>query len=423
MVVTGDRDAVPAVHEPLRQLEHQPDATATAGLAADVIMDERYVHLPAAARIEAAPMRILVFNPSYPPVRCGVGDYTRGLAHALAAAGNEVTVVTGQQVTPAAAGPPRVLPLLRNWDVGGFVRQAWPRVRRLHPDVVVSCFPAVVQGSRSRLLYLLPGLAKGLLGRPRAVFVLHEYIRIGESHRRWLPLALLAADRVVAVTEAERDAVVARYPRLASKIVVRHNPPNVPIAPDDPAADAAMRANLGPADRPLLAYFGFIWDPKKGFEELLGALALTEAMLVVSGSLDPENAYHAHIASEIARLDLEDRVRWLGYLDEAEIGRLLRAADAVVLPFRGGAESGFTSLLAALVNGAVVITTQGPRNPPWLRDGETAQLVPERDTEAIAAAIVRLASDAALAVRLRAGARALSFGWDELVEAVTGQQP
>lgn len=370
-----------------------------------------------------APMRILVFNPSYPPVRCGVGDYTRGLAVALAAAGNDVTVVTAAQAAPPDDGPPRVVPLLRNWDVGEFVRRALPRVRRPRPDVVVSCFPAVVQTSRSRLLFLLPGLAKALLGRPRTVFILHEYVRIGETHRRWLQLALRTADQIVAVTEAERDAVLERNPQLAPKMVVRHNPPNVPIAPDDPAADEALRATLGPADRPLLAFFGFIWDPKKGFEELLAALARTDAELVVTGSLEPGNAYHAHIASEIERLDLAERVRWLGFLDEARVGHLLRAADVVALPFRGGAESGFTSMLAGLVNGAAVVTTQGTRNPPWLRDGETVLLVPEHDPEALAAAIVRVASDPALAARLRSGARALSFGWDDIVGAVTGERP
>ncbi len=72
-------------------------------------------------------------------------------------------------------------------------------------------------------------------------------------------------------------------------------------------------------------------------------------------------------------------MRWLGFLDEVAVGRLLRVADAVALPFRGGAESGYTSLLEAAVNGAAVITTRGPQNPPWLVDGETALLVDAGD--------------------------------------------
>ena len=89
-------------------------------------------------------MRILVFNPSYPPVACGVGNYTRGLAEALVRAGHDVTVVTGPSAT-ATADNPRVLALLREWDIGAFLR-AWPRFSRPRPDVVVSGFPSVIRG-------------------------------------------------------------------------------------------------------------------------------------------------------------------------------------------------------------------------------------------------------------------------------------
>jgi glycosyltransferase involved in cell wall biosynthesis len=362
-------------------------------------------------------MRILVFNPSYPPVACGVGDYTHGLAAALVRAGHDVTVVTCATSTTAADGPPRVLPLLRDWGVGAFLR-AWPRFSRPRPDLVVSCFPAVVDGSYARLLYLLPALAKALLGRPRTTFIVHEFVRTGETERRLLRLALWAADGVVAVTEAERDAVVARYPFLVARTVVRHNAPSVPVAAHDPAADARMRAAFAPRERPVIAFFGLIWAAAKGFEELLEALARTDALLVATGSLDPANAYHARVAAQIERLGIGDRVRWLGFLGDDDVGRLLRAVDAVVLPYRGGAESGYTSLLAALVNGAAVVTTRGPQTPPWLRDGETALLVGPSDPAALAGAIDRLLADERLATRVRAGARELSFGWEEIVEAV-----
>jgi glycosyltransferase involved in cell wall biosynthesis len=345
-----------------------------------------------------------------------VGDYTRGLAAALVRDGHDVTVVTGASSAPRD-GPPRVSPVLRDWGVGAFLRARGGLVRP-RPDLVVSGFPAVIDGPRARLLYLLPGLAKALLGWPRTTFVLHEFVRTGETERRLLWLALRAADRIVAVTEAERDAVVARYPSVAGRTVVRHNAPSVPVAAHDPDADARTRAALAPLERPVIAFFGLIWAAAKGFEELLEALALTDAVLVATGSLDLGNAYHAHIASQIQRLGLGDRVRWLGFLSDDEVGRLLRAADAVALPYRGGAESGYTSLLAALVNGAAVVTTRGPQNPPWLRDGETAVLVGPRDPAALASAIGRLLADGALARRVRAGARALSFGWEEIVEAV-----
>jgi glycosyltransferase involved in cell wall biosynthesis len=365
-------------------------------------------------------MRILVFNPSYPPVACGVGAYTRGLATALVRAGHHVTVVTGAASTIPADGPPRVLAPLRDWGVRAFLR-AWPRFARPRPDVVVSSYPAVVEGSYARMLFLLPGLAKALLGRPRTIFIVHEFIRADETEQRLLGLALRAADRIVAVTEAERDAIVTRYPSVAARAVVRHNPSTVPVASCDPQADARMRVGLAPPERPVIGFVGLLRAASKGFEELLEALARTDALLVATGSLDPANAYHAHVDEEIERLGLGERVRWMGFLSDDEAGRLLRTVDVVVLPYRGGAESGYTSLLAALVNGAAVITTRGPGSPPWLRDGETALLVPSGDPAARASAIERLLSDDGLAARIRAGARGLSFGWEEIVEAVTAR--
>jgi len=368
---------------------------------------------------ERARMRILVLNPSYPPVACGVGAYTQGLAEALVRAGHDVTVITCAASTTMVDGPPRVLPLLRQWGLIAFL-QAWPHFPRPRPDLVVSNYPAACDGSHSAL-YLIPGLAKLLLGRPRTIFIVHEFVRSGEIEQRLLRLPLWAANRIVAVTEAERDAIVTRYPSVAARTVVRHNPPTIPVAAVDPEADTRMRAALASHERPVIGFIGLLWGAPKGFEDLLEALARTDALLVATGSLDPANAYHAQIAALIEQLRLGERVRWLGFVSDEEAGRLLRAVDAVVLPYRGGAESGYTSLLAALVNGAAVITTRGPHNPPWLRDGGTALLVDREDPAALARAITHMLTDERLAAQVRTGARELSFGWDELVEAVTAK--
>lgn len=366
-------------------------------------------------------MRVLICNASYPPVACGVGDYTRGLAEALVDAGHEVTVVTSARSTARRDGL-RVFPILREWDIRRVAR-SWSEFARPRPDVVVSCFPAAVEGRYSRLLmYLFPGLAKALLGRPRTVYIVHEFVRSGERERRLLKLPFWATDRIIAVTEAERQAIVARYPRLAARTVVRHNPPTIPVVRADGEAEARLRTALAPEGRPLIGFIGILWGAPKGFEDLLDALAQTDAILVATGSLDPSSAYHSRIAARIARLNVAERVRWLGSVSDEEAARLLRVVDAVVLPYRGGAESGYTSLLAALVNGAAVITTRGSQTPRWLREGGTALLVAPEDPAMLAGAITRLLSDSSLAAKLRAQAERLSFDWKELVEAVVSDR-
>ena len=157
--------------------------------------------------------------------------------------------------------------------------------------------------------------------------------------------------------------------------------------------------------------------PARGLEELLEAVARSDALLTATGTLDPANEYHAHLAARIEQLGLGDRVRWMGTLGDEQAGRFLRSVDAVALPYQGGAESGYTTLLAALINGAAVMTARSAAARK-VRDGETAVLVEPCDPAGLAAAIDRVRGERQLAERVRAGARSLSFGWGRVVAAV-----
>ena len=363
-----------------------------------------------------ARVRILVFNPSLPPIPCGIGQYTASVAGALSDTGHEVTVVTSAELEGAPTPGPRVrvVPALRHWAPLDYAR-AWPRFAQPRPDLVVSGYPSVIPGPKARLLYLLPGLAKLTLGRPRTVFVVHEFVRTGLRAQRLLALALRAADDVVCVTDAERDAVVSRHPFVARRARVVQNGSSIDAVPADPVAAAALRRLIA-GDRPLVVFAGRLSSADKGFDELVDAVAGTDAVLAATGRLDPSQPVHVAVAARIERHGMCDRVRWLGNLDDGDMGHLLQAADAVAVPFRGGAEGGYTSLLAPLVAGAAVVTTSGSRTPEWLRDGDNALLVPPADPVALGAALRRVLGDQAVSPRLRAGARALRplFGWQRV---------
>ena len=317
-----------------------------------------------------------------------------------------------------------MLPLLRDGERSGRFCALGRALSGTSGVLVVSGFPTIVEGDYARMLYLFPGMAKALLGWPRTTFVVHEFVDLQETERRWLVVALKAADRIIAVSEAERDALLARYPWAASRTVVRHNAPKTSVATHDPAADARMRETLASHGHPVIAFFGHIMGPKKGFDELLQALARIDATLVATGSLDTSDPYMAYVRGS-DRAARPRRARTLAWVSGARgVGRVLRVADAVVLPYHGGAKSGYTSLLAALVNGAAVITTRGPENPPWLRNGETALLVDSVDPATLASAIERMLEGASTSRRVCGLERAsLEFGWDEIVEAAIAPAP
>lgn len=111
-------------------------------------------------------------------------------------------------------------------------------------------------------------------------------------------------------------------------------------------------------------------------------------------------------------LDLGDRVRFLGRIDEDEKLALMRRAWA--LAFTSPKEGwGITNLEAAAC-GTPVLASNSPGIRESVRDGETGFLVPHGDVAALAAAMARVAGSPALVASLGAAGRrfAEQFTWE-----------
>jgi glycosyltransferase involved in cell wall biosynthesis len=109
-------------------------------------------------------------------------------------------------------------------------------------------------------------------------------------------------------------------------------------------------------------------------------------------------------------------VRFLGRLDD--VGPLLLAADAVVLPSRW--EGLPLALLEALARGRPVVASAVGGIPDVIEDGVHGRLVPPEDAAALAAALEDFARRSDAALRLgRAGQRRVreSYTWERVVES------
>jgi glycosyltransferase involved in cell wall biosynthesis len=110
--------------------------------------------------------------------------------------------------------------------------------------------------------------------------------------------------------------------------------------------------------------------------------------------------YKKRLEELITRLDLAKAVRWIGQVEPYErVADLYRLADVVVsVPT---SDSTPVSILEALACGIPVITTDLPALREWLMPGESGIMVPERDPQALAKALIQLLTNAKLADRLR----------------------
>jgi glycosyltransferase involved in cell wall biosynthesis len=129
------------------------------------------------------------------------------------------------------------------------------------------------------------------------------------------------------------------------------------------------------------------------------------AVTLVGGG--PLGATYRRLAG---RLGLDDVLEWPGVLRHDDLLDRLGAADLVLVPSvtaTDGDREGVPNVLKeAAARGVPVIATRHGGIPEAVEDGRSALLAPEHDPAALAAAIVRLAKDPALARAVGEGGRA-----------------
>ena len=162
-------------------------------------------------------------------------------------------------------------------------------------------------------------------------------------------------------------------------------------------------------------------DRQKGFRVAVRAFEvladeMPDLRLVVAGDGDERGAVGELPPPVRARVDM------LGAVRHEALPPYHAAADAFVAPALGQESFGLV-LVEAMAAGLPVVATRIPGYDEVVRDGVDGLLVPPDDPAALAAAILRVLTDPALALRLAGSgkARAAEFSWDRVaaqVEAV-----
>ena len=165
---------------------------------------------------------------------------------------------------------------------------------------------------------------------------------------------------------------------------------------------------------PVIAYVGRL-RRYKGVEFILEAVARMQDRRVevaIAGTGDDRPRLEALARS----LDLDRRVRFLGFVSEVEKSALLRRAWLVSLtsPKEGW---GITNLEAAAC-GTPVVASDSPGLRESVLDGRTGFLVTHGDVSALADAYDRIVADPALVTRLGTAGRAFaeSFTWESAAD-------
>lgn len=322
-------------------------------------------------------MRTLLITGSFPPMRCGVGDYAATLAEALAKLREtEVAVLTDTRACTARSGVNfEVFPIVHGWKISD-LSHIIKTIRRWKPDVVHLQYPTQGYG-RSWVPWFLPIIL--FLLNVKIVQTWHEDFPMGGWHN--LPIAIVPGGLIVV-----RPNYVASMP-VWSRWLIRNKCfefiPNASAIPKIELGDAersCLHNRFTSAATPIVAFFGFVY-PHKGVDQLFQILDPARHHLLLICDLDVRDPYHKTLLDHMSHGKWVGNVTVTGFMPAEEVGRLLAMADAVVFPFREGGGRWNTSVHGELAQGTFVLATSyeqhgyfPPENIYYARPGDVADM-------------------------------------------------
>ena len=179
----------------------------------------------------------------------------------------------------------------------------------------------------------------------------------------------------------------------------------------DQPGEAPLPPELEGAEAPVILFFGLM-RPYKGIDILLDAFSRVEgAELWIVG-----NPRMDITGLEAKAAQAGGRVRWLPrFITDREIPAIMRAADLLVLPYRDGEQSGVLYTGLAFEKPMVISDVGGLGEVA--REHDVARLVEPGDAEGLAVALNEVVGDEAARDRLVAKARDAArgpFAWDSI---------
>jgi glycosyltransferase involved in cell wall biosynthesis len=166
--------------------------------------------------------------------------------------------------------------------------------------------------------------------------------------------------------------------------------------------EAAIRPSDYP-DVPRLLFSGRLIQ-RKGVQYLLRAMPLILSKRPVRLVVTGDGHCRAEWEALTRELGLNGHVEFAGFVSNEKLGELFRSCSVYVHPAiyddRGDTEGLGVVLIEALRNRKPVVASQVGGIGDVIKDDRTGLLVPEKNPEAIAQAVLRILADPALARRL-----------------------
>jgi D-inositol-3-phosphate glycosyltransferase len=247
--------------------------------------------------------------------------------------------------------------------------------------------------------------------------------RAGEMEQAERPVVeaevMATADRIIAFSPHERDAMVRLYGADASRVSLV--PCGVDLSVFRPLDRKMARERLGLNGDKILLYVGRV-EPLKGLELLVETAAQIDSeegvRVMVVGADVNGNGEIDRVKLLAKERDLEDQIDFVGQVDHNELPLYYNAADVCVVP--SYYESFGLVALEAMACGIPVVAARVGGLSTIIQHGSTGYLKPWRCPDAFANSVEMIISSDGLQQSLGEAARkrAEGMGWDNVAAMI-----
>jgi len=368
-------------------------------------------------------MKVCMIGGSYPPMKDGVGDYTRQLFLALKRVlGSEnvslITTATSLSVSQRREG---VYGIVRKWDLRSTIGVG-RLILKLRPNLLHIQYPGTGYG-RAPFVNLLPPLIRAARPSIKIVSTLHEFGNLRLRAKLRLLPGILASHKIIIVDAGYERSLRAAYAPLSRKLVCIPVGPNVePQLPRPAGGLNILRQRLGIGrTAPVISFFGIIRGGKgivflvRAFCQLLRRRPSAKLLLI--GHVH-EGYFRTHIASLALQLGITEHIVLTGSCHSEQLSEYLSISDVCVLPFEDGASTRRSSLILAIAHELPIVTTPPKSAFPGLANGVNVVLVEHGNVGQLCDEVDALIGDVVLRDRIKQNVALLKqrYSWANIAK-------